>query len=259
MADELKVERHGGVLVVTIDRQDRMNALNQAAHDALRGTWESLKADRSIRSVVITGAGEQAFCTGMDLRDFAGRGGPRPAKPNVHDELRQTPLQCDVWLPVIVAVNGVCAGGGLHFVADADVVVASSNASFVDTHVTVGQVAALEPISLLPRIGLGNVMRLVALGRKGRIGAADALRISLVDEVVEPDALPGRAIELAEFAAQGSPAAFEASKRSVRSALERPMAEALQHGWELLLAHRQHPDCLEGPTAFVERREAKWQ
>jgi enoyl-CoA hydratase/carnithine racemase len=259
MTDELTAERHGRVLVVTIDRQDRMNALNQAVHDALLETWESLKTGRSIRSVVITGAGERAFCTGMDLRDFAERGGPRPAKPNVHDELRQTPLQCDVWLPVIVAVNGVCAGGGLHFVADADVVLASTRASFADTHVTVGQVAALEPLSLLPRIGLGNVMRLVALGREGRIGAAEALRISLVDEVVEPEELLGRAVELAEFAAQGSPAAFEASKRSIRAALERPMAQALQHGWELLLAHRQHPDCLEGPAAFVERREARWQ
>lgn len=259
MAGELKVERHGRVLVVTIDRQDRMNALNQAAHDALRQTWESLKTDRGIRSVVITGAGMRAFCTGMDLQDFAERGGPRPAKPNVHDELRQTPLQCDVWLPVIAAVNGVCAGGGLHFVADADVVLASATASFVDTHVTVGQVAALEPISLLPRIGLGNVMRMVTLGRKGRVGAADALRISLVDEVVEPDALLGRAVELAQIAAQGSPAAFEASKRAVRGALDQPMGEALQYGWELLLAHRQHPDCLEGPAAFVERREARWQ
>ena len=259
MADELKVERHDRVLVVTIDRQDRMNALNQAAHDALRETWESLKTDRRIRSVVITGAGDRAFCTGMDLQDFAERGGPRPAKPDVHDELRQTPLQCGSWLPVIVAVNGVCAGGGLHFVADADVVLASAVASFVDTHVTVGQVAALEPISLLPRIGLGNVMRLVALGRKGRIGAADALRISLVDEVVEPGALLGRAVELAEFAAQGSPAAFEASKRSIRAALERPMAESLQYGWELLLAHREHPDAMEGPLSFAEKRAPEWQ
>jgi enoyl-CoA hydratase/carnithine racemase len=196
---------------------------------------------------------------GLLVRDFAERGGPQPAQPNVHDELRQTPLHCGVWLPVIAAVNGACAGGGLHFVTDADVVVASTAASFADTHTTVGQVAALEPICLLPRIGLGNVMRMVALGRKGRIGAADALRISLVDEVVEPGALLGRAVELAEIAARGSPTAFEASKRAIRGALERPMAEALQNGWELLLAHRQHPDCLEGPAAFVERREARWQ
>jgi enoyl-CoA hydratase/carnithine racemase len=258
MTDELKVERRGPVVVVTIDRQHRMNALNQAVHEGLRETWMSLKDDRTVRSIVITGAGDRAFCTGMDLQDFAERGGPRPAKADVREELRQTPLECDVWLPVIVAVNGVCTGAGLHFVADADVVVASAKASFADTHVSVGQVAALEPITLLPRIGLGNALRLVVLGRKGRIGPEDALRMCLVDEVVRPESLVDRAIELAEIAASGSPTAIEASKRAIRGALERPMAEALQHGWELLLAHREHPDSLEGPKAFVERREARW-
>jgi enoyl-CoA hydratase/carnithine racemase len=259
MADGLNVEREGRVLVVTIDRQDRMNALSQAVHDGLRETWESLKSDKQIRAIVITGAGDRAFCTGMDLRDFAERGGPRPAKPNVHDELRQTPLHCDVWLPTIAAVNGVCTGAGLHFVTDADVVVASTKASFTDTHVTVGQVAAIEPMSLVPRIGMGNALRLAVLGRDLRIGPDEALRISLVDEVVEPDKLRERAVELAEMAAKGSPAAIEASKRAIYGALDRPFSEALQYGWELLIAHREHPDSNEGPQAFTERREPRWQ
>jgi enoyl-CoA hydratase/carnithine racemase len=259
MTDEVKVEREGHVLVVTINRPDRMNALNQAAHDTLRETWTSLHDDRSVRAIVITGAGDRAFCTGMDLQDHAARGGPRPSKPSVHDELRQTPLNCDVWLPTIVAVNGVCVGGGFHFVADADVVLASSTASFIDTHVSVGQVTALEPIQLLPRIGLGNALRLAVLGRKGRIGAEDALRISLVDEVVAPNRLLARAMELAEIAASGSPAAIEQSKKAIWAALERPFGEAMQHGWELLLAHREHPDSIEGPRAFAEKREPKWQ
>ena len=150
MSGEVKVEREGHVLVVTINRPERMNALNQNAHDTLRETWMSLRDDRSVRAIVITGAGDRAFCTGMDLQDHAARGGPRPAKADVHEELRQTPLNCDVWLPTIAAVNGVCVGGGFHFVADADIVLMSSTASFIDTHVSVGQVTALEPIQLLP-------------------------------------------------------------------------------------------------------------
>ena len=189
MADELQVERRGRVLVVTIDRQERMNSLSPAVNEGLEATWESLKGDRSVRAIVITGAGDRAFCTGMDLKAAAERGGPRPVKDDVHEELRLTPLHCDVWLPTIVAVNGVCTGSGLHFVADADVVVASSTATFLDTHVSVGQVTAIEPITLLPRIGLGNALRLAVLGRHGRIDAAEALRISLVDEVVEPGQL----------------------------------------------------------------------
>ena len=258
MADGLQVDQRGPVLVVTIDRQERMNALGGGIHEQIQETWTSLKDDPTVRAIVITGAGERAFCTGMDLKDHAERGGPRPVKDDVHEELRLTPLQCDVWLPTIVAVNGVTTGAGLHFLADADVVVASTTASFLDTHVTVGQVTALEPISLLPRIGLGNALRLAVLGRGGRMDAAEALRISLVDEVVEPDELLDRATALAEVAASGSPTAIEASKRAVRGALERPMAEAMQHGWELLLAHRDHPDSLEGPRAFTEKRDPEW-
>jgi enoyl-CoA hydratase/carnithine racemase len=259
MSDELKVERRGSVVVVTIDRQERMNSLSQQVYDDLLETWTSLKDDRTIRSIVITGAGTRAFCTGMDLQAFKERGGPRPVKANVHEELRTTPLECDLWLPTIVAVNGVCTGAGFHFIADADIVIASSTATFLDTHVSVGQVTAIEPITLLPRIGLGNALRLAVLGKHGRMGAEEALRISLVDEVVEPNALLDRAIELGELIATGSPAAIEASKRAIRSALERPMAEAMQYGWDLLLGHREHPDSHEGPMAFAEKREPKWQ
>jgi enoyl-CoA hydratase/carnithine racemase len=259
MGEELTLERRGGVLVVTIDRPERMNALGQQVYDGLRSTWASVGGDPGIRAIVITGAGSRAFCAGMDLQAFARRGGHRPSSDDVHDELRTTPLQCDIWLPTIVAVNGVCTGAGLYFVADADVVIASSNASFLDTHVSVGQVAALEPILLTPRIGLGNALRLAVLGRHGRIDAQEALRISLVDEVVEPEHLLDRAVRVAELAASGSPSAIERSKRAIRAALELPMSVAMQQGWELVLAHRAHPDNTEGPQAFVEGRDPRWQ
>jgi enoyl-CoA hydratase/carnithine racemase len=257
--DHLRVEQRGHVLVVTLDREARMNALSQEMHDGLPVLWDAVKHEPSVRAIVITGAGERAFCVGMDLKDLAERGGHAPTHPNVHEHMRDTPLYCDLWLPTIVAVNGVCTGSGLHFVAHADAVVASTNASFVDTHVSVGQVTAIEPITLMHRIGLGNALRLAVLGRGGRVRADDALRISLVDEVVEPGDLLDRAVELAEFAAAGSPTAIEASKRAIRGALERPMAEAMQFGWDLMLTHRDHPDNAEGPRAFAEKREPRWQ
>src|SRR5262249_7155946 len=101
VADEVKVERHGAGLGGTIHRQERMNALSQGVHDRMRETWVSLKSDRSARSIVITGAGNRAFCTGMDLKAFGERGGYRETKADVHEELRLTPMQCDVWLPTI--------------------------------------------------------------------------------------------------------------------------------------------------------------
>ena len=257
--DDMKLEQHGHVLVVTLDREARMNALSQALHDGLPKLWEAVRGEPSIRAIVITGAGTRAFCAGMDLQDLAERGEHAPTHPLVAEHVKDTPMQNDVWLPTIVAVNGVCAGSGFHFVADADVIVASTNASFVDSHVNVGQVTAVEPITLLHRIGLGNALRMAVLGRGCRIRADEALRISLVDEVVAPEDLLDRAIELAEFAAAGSPAAIEASKRAIRAALERPRAEALQYGWELLLDMRNHPDNAEGPKAFAEKREPRWQ
>lgn len=257
--EDLRVERDGPVLVCTIDRPERHNALGADAGAALRDVWTSAAADPGIRALVLTGSGDRAFCTGMDLAENVGRGGVGIAATDVREAVRLTALQNGVWLPMIVAVNGVCAGGGLHFLADADVVVASERASFVDTHVAVGQVTAVETVGLLYRVGIGNVLRLAVLGREGRIGAADALRISLVDEVVPHDRLLDRALELAHAATRGSPAAIEASKRAIWAALDRPMSEALQHAWDAVRAHWSHPDCAEGPAAFAAKRDPRWQ
>lgn len=258
MEHDLRLERDGNVLIATIDRADKMNALGMQLHHDLEEAWAEAKSDSSVRAIVITATGERAFCTGMDLRELVARGEHRESSDNVHDAMKITPLNCGVWLPTVVAVNGVCAAAGLHFVADADVVIGSTNAWFVDTHVSVGQVSAIEPITLVPRIGLGNALRLALLGRAGRIDVEEALRISLIDEIVAPERLVERAVELAQAMAAGSPAAAEASKRAIRGVLERPMGDAMQYGWELLRAHRDHPDAMEGPVAFSEKRPPKW-
>jgi enoyl-CoA hydratase/carnithine racemase len=258
VASELKQERDGAVLIATLHRPERMHAIGTQLLEELPRVWSEAAADPSLRALLITASGDRAFCTGMDLQEMVERGRHRPLGSN-YDSQRVTPLNCDVWLPTIVAVNGVCTGAGLHFIADADMVVASSTASFLDTHVAVGQVAVTEPITLLERIGLGNALKMVVLGRAGRLDAAEALRISLVDEVVEPERLRDRAIELAHAAASGSPSAIEKSKRAIRGALELPRRDAMQRGWELLLEQRaHHPDAVEGPRAFVERREPNW-
>ena len=153
-------------------------------HAGLPRVWQRVRDHPDLGAVIVTGVG-RGFCVGMDLQRVGERGGFREHTSNKIAEIqRMTALQNDVWLPTIVAVNGVCAGGGLHFVADADVVIASEDASFVDTHVSVGQVAALEPIALAHRMGLGNALRFAVLGRAGRLDAAEALRLNLVDEVV---------------------------------------------------------------------------
>jgi enoyl-CoA hydratase/carnithine racemase len=256
--DDLLYEKRGRVGIVTLNRPDRLNALSDSMHEGLPKLWAQVRADADLGAVVVTGAG-RGFCVGMDLKRVGERGGFRQHKSNkISENQKMTALQNDVWLPTIVAVNGVCAGGGLHFIADADVVLASEDASFVDPHVSVGQVSALEPISLAPRMGLGNALRFAVLGRAGRMDAREALRVCLVDEVVPADNLMPRALELAEAAAEASPAAVEVTKRAVWASLELPFGEAMQQGWEMLVAHRGHPDALEGPAAFVEKRKPNW-
>jgi E-phenylitaconyl-CoA hydratase len=246
-----------GVAVVTLNRPESLNALDAETHALLAENWVEIRSRREIRVLVFTGNG-RGFCVGMDLKYVGERGEFRKTDPNATELHTMTPLSNDVWLPTIVAVNGVCAGGGLHFVADADIVVASSAATFTDPHVTYGQVAALEPIGLIPRIGLGNSLRLALLGRAGRFDAAEALRICLVDEVVEPDELLPRALELATAISRNSPAAVRRTKRAIWESLDVPPAEAMRHGWEAFRSHREHPDALEGPRAFAERRDPVW-
>jgi E-phenylitaconyl-CoA hydratase len=259
----LRAERDGPVAILTIDRPDRGNALDTAFHDALHAEYESIKKDRSVRAIVLTGQGDRFFCTGQDLRETADAGGPgqrnRVVSADVQEAQRATPIRHDIWLPFIVAVNGVCAGAGLHFVCDADIVLASSNASFIDTHCAVGQVSVLEPINLLHRVGAGDLLRLIVLGREGRIGAEEARRISLVNDVVPQQELLTRAVELAHATTKNSPAAMEASKRALWAATRDPMRQQLQYGWDLLRAHWAHPDSVEGARAFVEKRPAVWR
>lgn len=253
------LSRQGPVAVVTLNNPSRLNALSVAMHRQLANTWRELDADPSVRAIVVTGAGDRGFCAGMDLADPEAQNlSPEGTPRGVREGVQITPIQVGVYLPTVVAVNGVCAGAGLHFVSDADVVVASDRSSFVDTHVDVGQVTAIEPITLLPRIGLGATLRLAVLGRAGRLDPADALRIGLVDEVVPHDEVMVRALELARCITTASPAAIEASKRAIWGALERPLGEALQHGWDLLRDHRGHPDAQEGPRAFAARRTPSW-
>ncbi|MFC0533398.1 enoyl-CoA hydratase/isomerase family protein [Phytohabitans kaempferiae] len=260
-AEELIVERDGAVVILTLNRPHRMNALGEDLHHRLQRVWRELSEDPECRAVVVTGAGERAFCTGMDLAENARRGGVRQdsaAATDVRDAGKVTALRNGSLLPVVVAVNGVCAGAGLHFVADGDVVIAADRATFTDTHVSVGQVAALEPILLAQRIGAGNALRLAVMGRALRLSATEALAISLVHEVVPQDRLRERALQVAHAIAANSPAAVRASKLAIWRSLGLPPLAGLQAGWELVREHWGHPDSKEGPKAFMEKRQPSW-
>lgn len=246
--DDLLVERDGHVVVLTINRPDRLNAFNRSVRGKLTELWPKLDADPDVRVVVVTSAGDRAFSSGGDVSELDGP----------EDYPRYTARQAGVFKPMIVAVNGMCASAGLHFVADGDIVICSENATFFDTHVHVGQVSALEPIGLARRIPLGEVLRMVTLGKSYRIDARRALELGLVSEVVPLDQLRDRAVELAHIVAAASPQTVKVSLQAIWESLDRGLDDGLRDGYELLQAHLSHPDATEGPAAFMEKRDPRW-
>jgi enoyl-CoA hydratase/carnithine racemase len=248
------VERTAGILHVTLNRPKRLNALDWGMRLALEALWTESARDLGLRCIVLTGAG-QGFCSGADVDDLIGE--RRPHGRDLDAELAFLPGR-RLPVPVIVAVNGVCAGGGLHFVADADMVLAGSSASFLDPHVSVGQVSGIEPVSLAARTSVSTVSYLALGGHAARLDARAAQTAGLVAEVVADPDLPARAMELAAAVADASPTAVRETRRLIRAferaALEPWMAE----GWERVQRHWHHPDAAEGPSAYSERRRPAW-
>ena len=206
-----------------------------------------------MRCVVVTGEGK-AFCSGIDVGDLDDE--RRPAGEGIDDELAFLPGR-RINAPVVAAVNGVCAGGGLHFVADADIVLADENAWFIDPHVSVGQVSGIEPVSLALRVPLHALSLLALAGRSERWDAHRALELGLVTEVVSHDRLLERARsrvgDRGELARRGaSDARHHPPLRGVR---RRPV-DGRRMGCRA--TPWGHPDADEGPRAFVERRDADW-
>jgi enoyl-CoA hydratase len=256
----LEVSRRGPVGWLVFNRPDAGNALDAAMFDELERAWLELDADPSVRVIVNTGAGP-AFQTGLDLgalRDDPD--GLRAHARRTRDaELRFTAWHLGIAKPVIAAVNGVCAGGGLHFVADADVVIAASDATFVDPHVSVGQVVAYEGIALARKSPMEAILRLALVGRSEWLTARRAYQLGVISQVVDPPAaLRDEAQALAETIARNSPAAMAATKRALWGALEAGLTDASRAGARELVSLWGHPDQEEGPRAFAERREAEW-
>jgi enoyl-CoA hydratase/carnithine racemase len=156
-------------------------------------------------------------------------------------------------------VNGVCAGSGLTHVAEADIAIASSAASFVDNHVSVGQAAGFEPVALMSSMPLTSVLRMALVGSHERLSAYDAFHLGLVTEVVDPpERLEASVQDLAEKIARNSPAAMRHTKQVIWGARETSRSKAMALGWRHVVAMWRHPDNAEGPRAFAQRRAPDW-
>jgi enoyl-CoA hydratase/carnithine racemase len=254
----LRYEKTDGVALLTLHRPERHNAIDAVMARELPEAWNDIKGDPTVAVVIVTGAGEKAFCTGFDVGAVAA-GSADVSEGSGGAPLGFTALHNKCWKPVITAVNGLVCGGGLHFVADSDLVIGSTNASFFDTHVNVGMVAGMEPIGLARRMPLDAVLRMALVGRAERIGAKRACELGLMGEIAPEGGLLMRALELAAHIKQASPAAIASTKRAIWESLDGGLGEAGELGWRVIHEYWGHPDITEGAAAFRERRAPQWR
>jgi enoyl-CoA hydratase/carnithine racemase len=239
------------VATITLNRPERLNATDDRTRTELGEAWAIVRDDPDVRVAIITGAGDRAFCAGQDIKATAASG--------IRNKVPGSRLHHGVWKPVICALNGLVVGGGLHQVADADLVIAAEHADLLDTHLKVGNVFALEAAVLLRRMPLSMVMQLALMGDEGRITARRAHEIGLVNEVVPADQLMKRAREIALAITALSPATVQASVKAMWASLDVGLHAANDVAYRYVLQHQMtHPDYREGMAAFAEKRPPKW-
>jgi 2-(1,2-epoxy-1,2-dihydrophenyl)acetyl-CoA isomerase len=264
----LRSELAGDVLRLTLDRPNVHNALDWRARGGLLPPTDNASADAAVRAVILSGAGDRAFCTGADLRVPV----PAPDKPHGAPERVQgdvarsiatgwqrviiAVLDCEK--PVVAAVNGTAAGAGMHLALACDVVVMADTAKFVPVFVRRGIAPDAAGAYLLTRlVGPQVAKRLYLFGDD--VPAADALRLGLVGEVVPAADLDPRATELATRLAAGPTRTLGITKRLVNHALDVDRDAALAEeawGQELVMTTE---DAQEGVRAFVERRDSEFR
>ena len=218
-----------GVATVTLNRPERLNAFDREMGAELVEVWRRIREDAKVRAVVLRAAGDRAFSTGADVKK-GGWARPDEGPFDAEDPGPSLgPKQNRVWKPVVTAVNGMCAGGAFYWINESDVVICSDDAQFFDPHVTFGMVCAVEPIGLMARMPLGEIMRMVLLGNDERISAQSARQMSLVTEITTREQLWPRAHEIAAAIARKPAAAIQGTVRALWEAQDLPRSAAVNN------------------------------
>lgn len=256
MGENVLLEREGRVAILTVNRPDKGNALNQAVRDETLAHLEAIKDDDDVGVVVITGQGEKFFIAGADIGEFEGRSplDQREAMrfPRIYDVMSGFPK------PVIAMVNGYCLGGGCELASSCDIRIASEKARFGQPEVNLGLIPGGGGTQRLPRlVGLGRAMKIVLSGEM--LDAAEALRIGLVDDVVAPDELRSTTLELAGKIAGKSPLTLRVAKEALRASQRMPIEEGVLYERDLFCLCFSTEDKKEGVAAFLEKRQADWK
>jgi len=254
MGEFCKTEVDGRILVVTIDRPERMNALHPPGNHEMAKVFDDFAADPDLWVAIVTGAGERAFCAGNDLRFQAEHG--RQPQPDSH--FGGLTARFDLTKPVIAAVNGVAMGGGFEIALACDIVVAAENAVFALPEPRVGLVALAGGVHRLTRsIPYHKAMGMILTGR--RVSAQEGSELGFVTEVVPQGQALAAAKRWAAQILECSPVSIRTSKDVIaRGANFAALAEAYRHPYESVDVLRSSQDTIEGPKAFAEKRKPNW-
>jgi E-phenylitaconyl-CoA hydratase len=256
---DIQVEKKGRIICMTLNRPERMNSISIETGNEMLEVFTEYKENDDLWAMIIAGAGEKAFCSGLYVSEAAKKtaetgetGGYTIFKP-------WTDLMQSIEKPFICAVNGYCIGGGWHLVADSDIVIASDTATFFDTHVNIGLINGVESAGFAYKMPLGIVMRMVLEGKHFRINAAQALQWGLISEVLPQADLMDKAWEIASHIAEdAAPLAVQGSKRAIMGAIDRGPSEGIPYTWEVLTDIQNTEDTKEGFLSFVEKRKPKF-
>ena len=261
--ETLLYEERGGVAIVTLNRPEVHNAFNWQMQSELKDLWTSLRTNDDVRVVVLTGAGEKAFCSGIDREESIQRGYLERQKDVPHaDGQVSTPYQYndpgsrinpktnDLWKPVIAAVNGMACGGALYMLGEVDIIIAAEHATFFDPHVTYGMVAGFETVHLLQKLPLGETLRVQLLGAHERMSAARAHQVGLVSEVVPAGELLDRAMWVANAIASAPVLAIQGTVRAAWMAHDMTRRQALQQVSTLVTLGTRRENIAGGQETF---------
>lgn len=251
----IKTETKGHILVVTMNRPDVYNAVNEDMHHEMSDCWDAFAANQDLWVAVLTGAGDKAFSAGNDLKATQ-QGGIKKGLPKTG--FAGLSSRFDLEKPLIAAVNGFAMGGGFETALSCDIILASENAKFALPEVKVGFFASASGVQRLSRyIGRLAAQELMLTGRT--IGAQEALGMGCVNEVLPAADLMDRAMAKAEELCSVSPSSVKATKRILNSmAVADGMPESLAYSREVQMDLAQTEDFKEGVNAFVEKRKPNW-
>lgn len=256
MYETITLEKRGAVAVLTINRPDKLNALNHKVHTEGVAALDELRKDDSVRVLVITGSGEKSFVAGADISEFEGQT-PVTQRNTFHE--RSLFNSIDTFpKPVIAMVNGFCLGGGNELAMACDIRMASENAKFSQPEINLGIMCGGGGTQRLTRlVGEGRSMEMVLTG--DMIDAATAEKFGLVNHVYPADQLEAETMKLAEKIAQKAPIALQLSKEAVKFASRSNLDEGLRREVDLFAICFSTEDKKEGVAAFLEKRKPEFK